>query len=172
MAGKEEVLDLVNDKDEVIGTITRSDYYNRESNPPGYIRAAEMFILNQQGQLWIPTRTAHKPIAPNGLDYSMGGHVSSGEDYMISALREIQEELNLDLQPMDLQFMHKFRPVTGLPYFRSLYIYRSNQEPAYNPDDFASAAWMHPGEVVTAIKFGTPAKTSLLASVEYLHKIF
>lgn len=167
----QEILDLVDDRDHVIGTIPRNEFYRLEDNPPGFVRASELFILNQRGQLWIPTRTAHKTIAPNGLDYSMGGHVSSGEDYLTSALRETEEELNLRLQPMDLQFIHKFRPQPGLPYFRNLYIYRSNQAPEYNPDDFVSAAWMSPAELIAAIKNGTPAKTSLLASVEYLQTV-
>lgn len=171
MTESEEILDLVNAKDQVIGTIPRSEFYRLEDESLGYIRAAELFIINQRGQLWIPTRTANKTIAPNGLDYSMGGHVSSGEDYLTSALRETEEELNLQLQPMDLQLIHKFRPQPGLPYFRSLYIFRSNQEPEYNRDDFVSAAWLAPADVIAAIKSGTPAKTSLLASVEYLQTV-
>ncbi|MDB5181418.1 MAG: putative hydrolase [Candidatus Saccharibacteria bacterium] len=161
---EDELLDLVNNKDEVIGTILRSSYEKMVAEKLGYIRAVEMFIQNDEGKLWIPTRTAHKKIAPNGLDYSMGGHVSSSESYVESALREIQEELNLDLQEDDLEFIKKFAP-TNLPYFRCLYVYHSNEAPAYNPDDYVSAAWLTPQEIIASIDSGTPAKSSLRETV-------
>lgn len=161
---EDELLDLVNDRDETIGTILRSEYDRMVREKLGYIRAVEMFIQNDEGKLWIPTRTAHKKIAPNGLDYSMGGHVGAGEDYMTSALREIQEELNLDLRPTDLRFVKKFSP-TELAYFRCLYVYRSNQAPGYNPDDFVGAEWLAPEEVIARIDNGIPAKTSLRETV-------
>ncbi len=117
----DELLDLVNNNDEVIGTVWRSQYHELVKKKLGYIRAVEMLIQNDKGQLWIPKRTAEKRIAPNCLDYSMGGHVSSGETYLQSALREIEEELNLNLTKNDLLFVKKFSP-SDLPYFRVLYI--------------------------------------------------
>ena len=165
----DELLDLVNDKDEVIGTLRRSEYDRLVSEKLGYIRAVEMFITNDEGELWIPQRTAHKRIAPNSLDYSMGGHVSSGEDYITAALREIKEELNLDLSTSDLKFIKKFSP-TEIPYFRVLYIYHSNVAPRFNPDDFVTAHWLSPWEILEKIRNGTSAKLSLQETVEELIK--
>lgn len=160
----DELLDLVNKQDEVIGTILRSEYGRLVEENLGYIRSVEMLIQNDAGKLWIPKRTADKKIAPNGLDYSMGGHVGSGEGYIESALREIKEELNLDLAPDDLQFIAKFEP-TIIPYFRALYIYRSNETPNYNPDDFVSADWLSPDEIVAQIDSGASAKATLRETV-------
>ena len=163
----DELLDIVNENDEVIGTILRSNYDELVEKKLGYIRAVEMFIQNDEGKLWVPTRTADKKIAPNGLDYSMGGHVESGEEYTESALREIEEELNLTIDPEKLEFVTKFRP--GLiPYFRSFYIYRSNETPAYNPNDFVGAEWLSPEEILQKLDGGVPAKTSLRETVESL----
>jgi len=164
---EDELLDLVNDKDEVIGSLLRSDYYKLKSDKLGYIRAVEMFIKNDLGLLWVPVRTAHKRVAPNGLDYSMGGHVSSGETYMQSALREIEEELNLSLKPSDLELVNKFSP-NDHPYFRNLYFYHSNITPKYNPIDFVGARWLSPTELMTELDSGRPAKSSLRETTEYL----
>ncbi len=171
MTDENELLDLVDDNDRVIGTILRSEFYRQETNPPGNIRAIDMFIQNDQGELWIPTRTAHKTIAPNALDYSCGGHVSSGEGYLASGLREIQEELNLILEGADLQYIHTFRPTQGLPYFRALFLYRSNTAPAFNPADFVSAEWLAPEEILEKIAQGIPAKGSLAETVRYLQTL-
>lgn len=164
---EDELLDLVNENDEIIGTIHRSEYDRMVNEKLGYIRAVELFIVNDKGELWIPKRTAHKKIAPNGLDYSMGGHVSSCETYLQSALREIQEELNLTLQESDLQFIRKFSP-DELPYFRVLYLYHSNEAPRYNPDDFVSASWLTPRQVIEQLDSGIPAKVSLRPTVNAL----
>lgn len=164
----DELLDLVDENDKVIGTIYRSEFYRLESENLGYIRACELFIQNDEGKLWIPKRTASKRIAPNGLDYSCGGHVGSGQTYMEAMLREIREELGLRLTPDDLRFIIKFRPRPKLPYFRNFYVYRSNTAPSYNPDDFVGAAWMTVEELAEKLQSGVPAKSSLLESVAVL----
>ncbi|HUY53119.1 MAG TPA: NUDIX domain-containing protein [Candidatus Dormibacteraeota bacterium] len=163
----DELLDLVDSNDKVIGTILRSETEKLTENKLGFIRASDMFIQNDDGKLWIPKRTANKKIAPNGLDYSMGGHVASGETYIESALREIQEELNLTLFENDLIFVKKFGPTVS-PYFRNLYIYKSNNAPDYNPEDFVSASWLTPREVIEKIDAGVLAKSTLRETVEVL----
>ena len=170
MNDEDELLDLVNRHDEVIGTILRSEYNTLAENNLGYIRSVEMLIQNDEGKLWIPRRTADKKIAPDGLDYSMGGHVGSGEGYVESALREIKEELNLDLLPEDLQFIKKFEPAV-IPYFRAFYIYHSNETPDYNPKDFVGADWLGPDEIIKKINNGSSAKTTLLETVLVLKEI-
>lgn len=165
----DEILDLVDAGDKVIGTIPREEYHAIVGGKPGYVRAVELFIVNSAGKLWIPTRTLAKKIAPGGLDYSMGGHVSAGESYVESALRETAEELNLRLTADDLEFVHKFVP-GKLPYFRVLYVYKSDKTPEYNPDDFSSAEWMLPQELLAKLDAGVPAKQSLRETVELVFK--
>ncbi len=164
---EDELLDLVDCNDKVIGTILRSETDKLTREKLGYIRASDMFIQNDEGKLWIPKRTPNKRIAPNGLDYSMGGHVASGETYIESALREIQEELNLTLSESDLIFVKKFGPTVS-PYFRNLYIYKSNIAPNYNPEDFVSASWLTPKELIEKLDEGVPAKSTLRETVEAL----
>jgi isopentenyl-diphosphate delta-isomerase len=69
---EEEVLDLVNENDEVVGTITHDKVFDFKNVAPYYLRAVNAFIINSDGKLWIPRRTAHKKIAPDGLDFSVG----------------------------------------------------------------------------------------------------
>ena len=113
MDNPDELLNIVNEHDKVIGTILRGDYQRLVKQKLGYLRAVDIFMVNDQGQLWIPRRAAHKHIAPNGLDYSAGGHVSAGETYLEACLHEIQEELGLKVSKQDLTFVHKFPPKIG-----------------------------------------------------------
>ena len=76
----DEILDLVDRDDNVIGTINRMDYDRMVAENLGYLRAVHLFILNSRGQIFVPIRTADKTVAPNGCDYSAGGHVGTGEE--------------------------------------------------------------------------------------------
>jgi len=167
MNEEDEILDLVDAQDNVIGTILRSE--TAGGLQEGFLRAAELLIVNDKRQLWIPRRQPNKRIAPDGLDYSAAGHVASGEDYKLTLDREVQEELNLDLDPSKLEFLHKFQPKPGFPpYFRAVYLYHSNEVPKFNIDDFSEYFWMEPRELLAKLKAGEPAKQSLTETIEYL----
>lgn len=166
---QDEMLDLVNDKDEVIGTIARSEYNRLVEQKLGYLRVVELLIRNSVGKYWIPTRTANKRIAPNGLDFSMAGHLDAGEGYIDAALREIKEELNLDLKATDLIFITKFKPAF-IPYFRVIYLYETDIAPHYNPDDFVKAEWLSVTEIEERLKGGMPAKQNLLMTIQEIDK--
>lgn len=164
MAHEDELLDLVNKDDQIIGTIWRSEYDRLGAEDLGYIRAVELFIVNSKGELWIPKRTAEKRIAPNGFDYSAGGHVTSGETYDEAMIKETGEELNIHLTESDLEVVAMIGPDQNR-YIRKLYVRRSDETPQYNPDDFVSAAWLAPETVVEMLDAGTPAKSTLRDTV-------
>lgn len=167
MTDEDELLDLVDENDQVVGTILRKD--TTDSKHEGYLRAAELLIINHKGQLWIPRRQMHKKLAPGGLDYSAAGHVASGDDYAVTLMREVQEELNLELDESKLEFLHKFAPRPELPpYFRAVYLYHSNEVPNFNHDDFSEYYWLTPQELLDKLEAGEPAKQSLKETIKYL----
>jgi isopentenyldiphosphate isomerase len=168
MEDADETLDIVDNQDNVIGTVRRDESF-KAMKSGGNLRAAEMYIINDKGELWIPRRQTHKKIAPGGLDFSASGHVSSGEDYETSLYREAKEELNLDIDKSKLEFLQKFPPAPGMaPFFRKVYLYHSNDTPDFNKDDFSEAFWVKPADVLQMLKAGEPAKQSLTETIEYL----
>lgn len=169
MADKDELLDLVDENDQVIGTILRSKSMLVHREGKGFLRAAELFIRSKEVKLWIPRRSLKKTIAPGGLDYSASGHVASGESYEQSAIREIKEELNLDVDPKQLKLMHVFPPTGDEPkFFRAVYIYESDEVPNFNREDFTEYYWLSPKELLAKLEAGEPAKRSLKETVSYL----
>ncbi|MBP9853096.1 MAG: hypothetical protein QG629_620 [Patescibacteria group bacterium] len=173
MEDQEEILDLVNKNDEVIGTIRRSEIHTLDDLQHGFIRAVDMFIVNDEGKVWVPRRTADKQIAPNGLDFSVGGHVSSGDDYLETCIREAAEEVNLHIRPDELEFVKSYTP-NSIQYFRKVYVYRSNDTPDFNPHDFTEAHWLTPDEAIARLDAGELAKSSLRPTLldlkDYLQK--
>ncbi|ROO88704.1 isopentenyl-diphosphate delta-isomerase [Actinocorallia herbida] len=161
-----EILDLVDGRDTVIRQIARSDFPRWEGR--GHLRVVDCFLRNDRGELWIPRRALDKRLAPGGLDYSVGEHVLSGEDYPAAAVRGFAEELNLTVTPADLTYLAKIPPAPGKPFFQALYLLATDTAPRYNPADFTGFTWLTPEDLLTRIERGDPAKPSLAATVRHL----
>ena len=58
MQAHDELLDQVNEKDEVVGQMLRSQAY--KENLLASIRSTWLFIQNAEGKLWIPRRNLTK----------------------------------------------------------------------------------------------------------------
>ncbi|MBZ9750401.1 NUDIX domain-containing protein [Deinococcus sp. HMF7604] len=163
-----EWLDLVNERDEVVGTVTREDAWARRLP----VRVVNAFLINARGQLWIPRRTQTKRTFPGCLDMSVGGHVERGESYEAAFLRETQEELNLDLGAVPWREVAAFSPFeTTLSTFMRVYEIQADLTPHFNPDDFSGAEWLTPGELLRRIEHGDPAKGDLAELVRRCYGI-
>lgn len=114
----EEILDLVNEQDEVIGGLSRAEIYRQQLSN---FRVVHAFIVNSQGKIWIPQRTALKKIAPNGLDYSVAGHVESGKSCEKAFRRETQEETGIDTTVVPWKVKGKLTPTEGAHFFEMVY---------------------------------------------------
>lgn len=161
MQESDELLDLVDEHDQVIGTILRSVAYREKKMAS--VRAVWLFIKNEDGKLWIPRRHATKKLLPNYLDGSAVGHVSAGESYEQAMIREAQEELNLDVRQFSYHLLGAISPAQGTKSFVQVYeiIVPDGFMIDYNPNDFSEFFWLLPQEIVNLIEDGQEAKPSL-----------
>ncbi len=88
----EELVDIVNESNEVVRTALRSTM-RRERLPH---RASYIACRNPEGRFLIEVRTLSKDYAPGLLDACIGGVVQAGEDPLLSARRELSEEVGLE----------------------------------------------------------------------------
>lgn len=170
MDDPDELLDLVDENDHPIGTIVREDISRLLTGETmGMVRSASVFIMNDEGKLWVPKRAPHKKIAPNGFDFSAGEHVMAGETYVQAAVRGLQEELHLTISADQLAPLGIIsnRPV-GLPYFNAIFLYQANDIPAYNKEDFVSFVWLTPAALLAQLKSGVLAKKDMQSAVALL----
>ena len=85
----EEIFDVVDSNDQVIDQRPRSEVHRL-----GLLhRAIHLLVFNSKGELFLQKRSMKKDCFPGTWDSSASGHVDSGEDYDICALREHLEEL-------------------------------------------------------------------------------
>lgn len=163
-----ELLDIVNEYDHIIGQKYRTDIYEQKLS---CFRVINAFLINSHKQLWIPRRTHHKKLFPLCLDASVGGHVMAGESYEQAFERELREELNLEASHCTYEFVAKLTPHGHkVSAFMHLYLIHTNVEPEYNKDDFESAQWYTLQKLQEMIKNGAPAKSDLLPLIAVIEK--
>jgi isopentenyldiphosphate isomerase len=93
MAATEEWFDVVNERDEVIRRATR-----REVHATGlWHRAVHVMVFDAGGRVFLQKRSMLKDLSPGLWDSSCSGHLDAGEDYDEAAVRELREEIGVDL---------------------------------------------------------------------------
>ena len=155
----DEYLDVVNEKDEVVGRELRSVIYAAKRSD---FRVVNVFLKNFEGRLWIPRRTATKKIFPLALDISAAGHVESGETYEEAMKREVMEELSIDTDTVHVKTLGIATPqADGTSAFQKVYEIESDEVPKFNTDDFVEYYWLTPREVVDRVAGGDTSKDDL-----------
>ncbi len=88
----EELLDVVDEKGEIIKTLPRSEIHG---NPSLLHRVVHVIVFNRKGDLLLQKRSMNKDVAPGKWDTSIGGHVNASETVDASLKREAEEELGI-----------------------------------------------------------------------------
>ena len=85
---EDELFDVVNEDDEVVGQERRDVVHER-----GLLhRAVHAFVFNKRGDLFLQKRSRLKDVHPGLWDSSAAGHLDAGEDYGVCVERELEEE--------------------------------------------------------------------------------
>lgn len=134
----EELLPIVNENDEVIGTEKRGIIHAKKL----LHRAVHVLVFDSQGKIYVQKRALCKDTAPGKWDSSSSGHVDPGETYEESAIRELKEELNIDVvQSMKAIGKLPASSQTGME-FTVIYVAKSEQELMPNPHEIMDGRWM------------------------------
>ncbi|RPH90099.1 MAG: NUDIX domain-containing protein [Calditrichaeota bacterium] len=92
----DEWFDIVTPEGKVVGKAPRSLCHR---NPNLLHPVVHVHVFNSRGELWLQKRADDKDIQPGKWDTSVGGHVSSGEKIEQALLREVKEELGVEMMP-------------------------------------------------------------------------
>jgi len=126
----EEIFDVVNERDEVIGKAPRKEVHARGL----WHRAVHVLVFNARGEVFLQKRSLKKDIAAGKWDSSASGHLDSGEDYDACAVREVREEIGLRLAQTPF-VLHPDEIETGAWFAPEAVSKWVNEK----PQDFASA---------------------------------
>lgn len=88
-----EIFDIVDASDRVIGQATRAEVHAQKL----FHRAVHILIFTPGGNVILQRRSLAKDTCPGLLSSSCAGHVDAGETYDFAAIRELEEELGIDM---------------------------------------------------------------------------
>lgn len=88
-----ELFDVVDESNQVVGQRTRGEVHAEGLRH----RAVHIFVFNKHGELWLQKRSHLKDVHPNDWDSSAAGHLDAGENYEQAAIRELKEELGIEV---------------------------------------------------------------------------
>lgn len=104
----EEIIDIYNQKTgEKIGqTISKSEAHQKGI----WHSSIHILILNEdKNKILLQKRCPAKKLYPNMWDISVGGHISTKEEPLTSAKRELEEELGLNPNNYNFKFLKKIK---------------------------------------------------------------
>tara|TARA_Y100000310_G_scaffold193278_1_gene193242 strand:- start:1858 stop:2346 length:489 start_codon:yes stop_codon:yes gene_type:complete len=98
----EEIVDLVDENDKIIGQAPRSEVREKALLHRGSV----ILITNKKNELLMQKRSEKKKVFPGKWAFAAGGGVETGESYEQAAHRELKEELGITT---DLKQLFKTR---------------------------------------------------------------
>ncbi|HBG1560713.1 TPA: NUDIX domain-containing protein [Clostridioides difficile] len=99
-----EYLDVIDENGNLTGEVVDREVAHCEAIRH---RASHLWLVrvkNGKIQVLLQKRSSNKEAFPNCYDISSAGHVPAGEDFEISAIRELKEELGISANKKDLIF--------------------------------------------------------------------
>jgi isopentenyldiphosphate isomerase len=139
----EEIFDVVNERDEVVGQQSRGEVHRL-----GLMhRAVHVLVFNAAGQIFLQKRSMKKDRQPGVWDSSASGHVDSGEDYDACAVRELREEIGLQLTEAPPR-LFKLAACAETDQ-EHVWVYCCQAEGPFrlDPDEIERGDWFAPAEV-------------------------
>ena len=97
-----EYIDIFDENNNPIGEIKEKTKAHDDGN---FHRTAHIWIINDENELLLQKRSASKKSHPNCWDISGAGHIRAGESVLEGATRELKEELGVEVEENELQYI-------------------------------------------------------------------
>lgn len=163
----EEVVDIVNENDDVIGQADRKTLFTDQTIS---IRSVRVMIIDDQGKILFQKRSMKKKNMPGVWTTTAAGHVKSGADIPSSAQEELLEETGLSVP---LRFIRKlYEDVETRKIWVYIFIGQYDGSPVkLNPDEVQEMRFLNEEEVLELEKTGEKfLKNSLVNAREFWGK--
>ncbi|RKN23776.1 NUDIX domain-containing protein [Micromonospora musae] len=139
----DEVLDVVDEHDRVVGQARRDEVYaNRLRH-----RCAFVLARDDDGHVFVHRRTARKLVFPSLYDMFVGGVVGAGESYDEAALREAEEELGVAGLPAPVPLFKFLYETPQHSWWSYVYEVRCPSTVAPQPEEVAWHAFLTEAEL-------------------------
>ena len=135
----QELVDVVDEEDRVVATVTRRELRERHL----LHRCTYVLVRNGAGEILVHRRTDTKDINPGAFDVFAGGVCAAGESYDDCARREVAEELGVVGAELRFLFRHRYRGRHGQAW-GAVYEVRWDGPVRHQESEVAWSAWVAP----------------------------
>ena len=144
---KDELLDLVDGNDNVIGEVWKSEAH---SDPSKIHREIAIAVFNQKGEVLIQQRSLKKKTGPGEWKVSAAGHVEAGEDPKKACVREVKEELGIRVDPIYFtkSFVEDSKHNESKFYWIYYAIVTDTPDLLLDDDEVADVKWIRPEDLI------------------------
>jgi isopentenyl-diphosphate delta-isomerase type 1 len=115
-----EYIDIFDEFNNSTGKIKEKNQAHEDGE---FHRTAHIWIINDKNELLLQKRSAHKKSYPNYWDTSAAGHIQSGESVVQGALRELKEELGLNVNKNELKYLSTIKSTKDPKNMEFCYVY-------------------------------------------------
>ena len=145
----DEIFDIVDAADRVIGQAPRREVHARRLNH----RATHVLVHDAAGRVFLQRRSWTKDTFPGCWDSSCSGHLDAGEDYATAARRELGEELGWHDASLPLRPLLKLAtsPATGFEFIQVYALGPVAGPFTLHPEEISEGRWLTPGEIIAWI---------------------
>ncbi|MEU1182076.1 NUDIX domain-containing protein [Streptomyces sp. NPDC005820] len=144
MSAADEILDIVDENDRVVGQFPRGRVYAEGMRH----RCVFIQARDAEGRLFVHRRTPTKLVFPSLYDMFVGGVVGAGEAYDEAALREAEEELGVSGLPRpEFRFKFLYDDGAGQSWWSAVYEVRCDLPVSPQAEEVAWHAFLPEEEV-------------------------
>lgn len=118
-----EYIDIFDYNNNPTGEIKEKTQVHEDGN---FHRTAHVWIMNDKKELLLQKRSATKKSHPNFWDISGAGHIRAGETVIEGAIRELKEELGVEVKEEDLQYIATIKSTKNPKNMEFQYVYLLN----------------------------------------------
>jgi len=138
----DEPVDVVDEDDRVVATVSRGEVRRRQL----LHRCTYVLVRNSAGDILVHRRTETKDVFPGAYDMFTGGVLAAGESYDDCASREAAEELGVTGAELRFLFKHRYRGGHGQAWGA---VYEARWDGAVRPQasEVAWYAWVSPARL-------------------------
>lgn len=173
----EEYFDILDENGEFTNKVESRSTCHKEGL---WHKAVALFIINSKNQVLLQKRSANKRMWPNLWDITAGGHVLAGEFGFQSIIREIKEEIGIDIEQNDITFIgastsQNIKNEIKNKHFNEYYIVNKDidvSELVLQEEEVSDAKWFEKEDIINRINNGFDGITDKGGCWEYLKKYY
>jgi isopentenyldiphosphate isomerase len=172
-----EYFDVLTEKGEYTDRVeSRKECHNKGF----WHKAVAVFIINSKNQILLQKRSSNKKMWPNLWDISAGGHVLAGEFGFQAIIREIKEEIGIDINKNDILFIgaatsENIKKDIINKHFNEYYIVNKDIEIAdlkLQKEEVSDAQWFEKEDIIKRIENNYEGITEKIGCWNYLKKYY